>query len=47
MNVLKQVMLPLAYQGISKVKREEMALLALKKVGLSDKTHNRPNELSG
>jgi putative ABC transport system ATP-binding protein len=47
MNVLKQVMLPLAYQGISKSKREEMALLALKKVGLSDKTHNKPNELSG
>lgn len=47
MNVLKQVMLPLAYQGISKSKREEMALMALKKVGLSDKTHNKPNELSG
>ncbi|MDD5769725.1 MAG: ABC transporter ATP-binding protein [Candidatus Gracilibacteria bacterium] len=47
MTVLKQVMLPLSYQGISRGKREELAIQALKKVGLEDKKNNKPNELSG
>ncbi|MDD3793619.1 MAG: ABC transporter ATP-binding protein [Candidatus Gracilibacteria bacterium] len=47
MPVIKQVMLPLAYQGIPKNKREKMALEALGKVGLADKKNNKPNELSG
>ncbi|MDD2907258.1 MAG: ABC transporter ATP-binding protein [Candidatus Gracilibacteria bacterium] len=47
MPVIKQVMLPLAYQGIAKNKREKMALDALDKVGLADKKNNKPNELSG
>lgn len=47
MNVLKQVMLPLAYAWISYKEREEKALLALKKVWLLEKKYNKPNELSG
>ncbi|MDD3302379.1 MAG: ABC transporter ATP-binding protein [Candidatus Gracilibacteria bacterium] len=47
MSVIKQVMLPLAYQGIAKSKREKIALEALAKVGLADKRDNKPNELSG
>lgn len=46
MSVLKQVMLPLSYAWISKSKREEIALQALKKVWLFDKKDNKPNELS-
>ncbi|MDD5213614.1 MAG: ABC transporter ATP-binding protein [Candidatus Gracilibacteria bacterium] len=47
MSVIKQVMLPLAYGGYGKKEREKMALEALKKVGLTDKKNNKPNELSG
>lgn len=47
MPVIKQVMLPLAYAWVSRFKREELALEALKKVWLEDKIHNKPNELSG
>ncbi len=47
MSVLKQVMLPLSYQWVSRSKREEMAMRALKKVWLEDKKDNKPNELSG
>ena len=47
MPVIKQVMLPLAYARVSKHKRQQMAMEALKKVGLKDKIHSKPNELSG
>lgn len=47
MPVIKQVMLPLAYQWIAKNKREKMAIEALEKVWLADKKNNKPNELSG
>lgn len=47
MPVIKQVMLPLAYQWIAKNKREKMAIEALEKVWLADKRNNKPNELSG
>jgi len=46
MSVIKQVMLPLAYQWIAKSKREKIALEALAKVWLADKRDNKPNELS-
>lgn len=46
-SVLKQVMLPLAYQWVSKEKRKKIAIEALKKVWLEDKIDNKPNELSG
>ena len=47
MSVIKQVMLPLAYAKVPKSQRKELALTALTKVGLADKIHHHPNELSG
>lgn len=46
MPVIKQVMLPLAYQGIPKKERYAKAVAALKKVWLESKMYNNPNELS-
>ncbi len=46
MNVLKQVILPLSYQGIWKKERIQRAKEALKRVGLETKMYNKPNELS-
>jgi len=46
-SAIEQVMLPLAYQGISKIEREKRAKAALTKVWLEDKLYNKPNELSG
>lgn len=46
-SVIKQVMLPLAYQWIAKKEREKRAIEALKKVWLESKIYNKPNELSG
>ncbi|MBQ3800863.1 MAG: ABC transporter ATP-binding protein [Treponema sp.] len=47
MSVLENVMLPLRYQGIGKRQRQEMAVQALEKVGLSDRINHHPYELSG
>lgn len=47
MNVIKQVMLPLAYAWVEKQKRFEIAKKALTRVWLWDKILNKPNELSG
>jgi len=44
---LENVALPLVYAGFSKSEREEQALEALRKVGLSDRAKHKPNELSG
>lgn len=44
---LENVALPLIYAGYSRSEREEMALEALKNVGLGDRALHRPNELSG
>jgi putative ABC transport system ATP-binding protein len=41
------VALPLIYAGIGKQEREERARAMLDKVGLSDRAHHKPNELSG
>ena len=46
MSVIKQVMLPLAYAGVSKSERRKKAMEALAKVWLQDKADNKPNELS-
>jgi len=46
-SAMEQVMLPLAYQWISKIEREKRAKDALIKVWLEDKLYNKPNELSG
>jgi putative ABC transport system ATP-binding protein len=47
MTALENVALPLVYAGISKKQRNEMAMEVVKKVGLEDRSHHKPNELSG
>ncbi len=47
MSALENVALPLVYAGIGKKQRLEMAMEVVKKVGLEDRSHHKPNELSG
>src|SRR3954464_2241010 len=46
-NALHNVELPLIYAGISSEERREMALEALRHVGLADRIQHKPTELSG
>lgn len=46
-NAVQNVELPLIYAGIKSEERKERALLALDRVGLSDRVHHKPTELSG
>ena len=46
-NALENVALPLYYQGVSRKKRNMMAMEYLEKLGLKDWAHHMPNELSG
>ena len=43
----ENVALPLIYSGLKKSVREERARAMLEKVGLSERAHHKPNELSG
>lgn len=43
----ENVALPLIYAGVSKKEREDRAKSMLEKVGLGDRSHHKPNELSG
>ncbi|SNS64373.1 putative ABC transport system ATP-binding protein [Micrococcales bacterium KH10] len=47
LSAVRNVELPLIYRGLGKRERRERALRALERVGLADKTANRPGELSG
>lgn len=47
MDVIHQVMLPLAYHGVEWVARRERAEQALARVGLSEHLLKRPEQLSG
>lgn len=47
LSAAENVALPLVYAGITKKLRMEMALAVLEKVGLADRSHHRPNEMSG
>jgi len=46
-NALQNVELPLVYSGMPKKERIARAKEALNSVGLSDRMHHKPNELSG
>lgn len=46
-NAMENVALPLFYQGVSRKKRNALALEYLEKVGLRDWAHHLPSEMSG
>ncbi len=46
-NALHNVELPLIYGGVNAEERREVAMDALRNVGLADRVHHRPNEMSG
>lgn len=46
-NAMENVALPLYYQGVSRKKRNELAMEYLDKLGLKEWAHHMPNELSG
>ena len=47
LTAAENVALPLVYAGISKKQRIEIAMSVLEKVSLTDRSHHKPNELSG
>ena len=47
LTAVENVALPLIYSGISKKQRVEMAMHVLEQVDLADRSHHRPNEMSG
>ncbi|MGN6531497.1 MAG: ABC transporter ATP-binding protein [Ginsengibacter sp.] len=47
LTAAENVALPLIYNGTTKKVRTELALEMLDKVGLADRSHHKPNELSG
>ncbi len=46
-TILQNVELALMISGVSKKERRQRAIEALERVGLGDKIHNKPNQLSG
>lgn len=47
LTAAENVALPLVYNGTSKKIRTELSLEMLDRVGLADRSHHKPNELSG
>jgi putative ABC transport system ATP-binding protein len=47
LTAAENVALPLIYNGTSKKQRTELSLEMLDRVGLADRSHHKPNELSG
>ncbi len=47
LTAVENVALPLVYAGIPKKQRIEIAMNMLEKVSLTDRSHHKPNELSG
>ncbi|MGE5108124.1 MAG: ABC transporter ATP-binding protein [Sphingobacteriales bacterium] len=47
LTAAENVALTLVYAGISRKQRNEIAMDVLSKVGLADRSHHKPNELSG
>ncbi len=46
-NAVENVALPLFYQGVSRRKRNALAMKQLERMGLADRAHHLPGELSG
>ena len=46
-NAVENVALPLFYQGISRKKRNMLAMEQLERMGLADRAHHLPSEMSG
>ena len=46
-SALANVQLPMVYSGVGRRERRQKALRALEMVGLGDRIHHQPNELSG
>lgn len=46
-DALENVALPLFYQGVSRSKRNKLAMEQLERMGLADRAHHLPSELSG
>ncbi len=47
MSALENVILPMVYAGIAPQQRRDRATVALERVGLVNRLHNKPNQLSG
>ncbi|MFT3903718.1 MAG: ABC transporter ATP-binding protein [Niabella sp.] len=47
LTALENVALPLVYAGVNKAIRNEKAMHVLEMVNLTDRSHHKPNELSG
>lgn len=47
MTALENVAMPLTFRGISKTKREKLAVDMLIKVGLGSRMHHKPSQMSG
>jgi putative ABC transport system ATP-binding protein len=47
LTALENVALPLVYAGVGRKQRTDMAMEVIKKVGLEERSHHKPNELSG
>lgn len=47
LTAVENVALPLVYAGMPKKQRLEKAMLVLENVSLADRSHHRPNEMSG
>lgn len=47
LTAAENVALPLVYGGFSRKLRHDMAMDVLEKVGLKDRSHHKPNEMSG
>ncbi|HEY9833978.1 MAG TPA: ABC transporter ATP-binding protein [Stenomitos sp.] len=47
LTAMENVMLPMVYAGVPNAERRERAIVALTRVGLDNRLHNKPNQLSG
>ncbi|MCX7869379.1 MAG: ABC transporter ATP-binding protein [Terrimicrobiaceae bacterium] len=47
LNVIENIALPLVYAGVPAAERVERAVVAARRLGLEERLHNRPSQLSG